>query len=68
MRVGGVPASMTVANTREELIAKTQEIWSTGEDWIALGGGTNLVFAEDVSNLHVIQIKSSGIEKTKLDG
>jgi len=68
MRVGGVPASITVCNTREDLIAKTQEIWSTGEDWIALGGGTNLVFAEDVSNLHVIHIKTTGIEKTKLDG
>ena len=68
MRVGGVPASITVCSTREELIAKAQEIWSTGDDWISLGGGTNLVIAEDVSNLHVIQIKTSGIEKTKLDG
>ena len=68
MRVGGVPASITVCSTREQLIEKAQEIWSTGDDWIALGGGTNLVFAEDVSALHVIQIKTSGIEKTKLDG
>jgi UDP-N-acetylmuramate dehydrogenase len=68
MRVGGVPASITVCETREDLIAKTEEIWSTGDDWIALGGGTNLVFAEDLSNLHVIHIKTTGIEKTRLDG
>jgi UDP-N-acetylmuramate dehydrogenase len=68
MRVGGVPASIATCSSREELIRKAQEIWSTGEDWISLGGGTNLVFAEDVSKLHVIQIKTSGIEKTKLDG
>ena len=68
MRVGGVPASITVCNTREEIIAAAKKIWATGENWIALGGGTNIVFAEDVSDLHVIQIKSTGIEKRKTAG
>ena len=68
MRVGGVPASITVCNTREELVSAAQAIWATGNNWIALGGGTNLVFAEDLSNLHVIQVRTSGIEKTVLDG
>ncbi len=68
MRVGGVPASITLCNTREEIIAAAKKIWATGENWIALGGGTNIVFAEDVSDLHVIQIKSTGIEKTKSNG
>ena len=68
MRVGGVPASITVCNTREELVSAAQAIWATGNDWIALGGGTNLVFAEDLSNLHVIQVRTSGIEKTVLEG
>jgi UDP-N-acetylmuramate dehydrogenase len=68
MRVGGVPASITVCNTREELVSAAQAIWATGNNWIALGGGTNLVFAEDVSNLHVIQVRTSGIEKTVLEG
>ena len=68
MRVGGVPASITVCNNREEIIAAAKKIWATGENWIAVGGGTNIVFAEDVSDLHVIQIKSTGIEKTKTAG
>lgn len=68
MRVGGVPASIASCSTRDELIRKAQEIWASGQDWVALGGGTNIVFAEDISNLHVIQIKTAGIEKTKLDG
>ena len=68
MRVGGVPASITVCNTREELVSAAQAIWATGNNWIALGGGTNLVFAEDLSNLHVIQVRTSGIEKTVLEG
>ena len=68
MRVGGVPASITVCNTREELVSAAQAIWATGNNWIALGGGTNLVFAEDLSNLHVLQVRTSGIEKTVLEG
>jgi len=68
MRVGGTPASITQCTTREELIASAKELWSTGEDWIVVGGGTNLVFAEDVGNLNVLLVKTAGIEKTKLDG
>jgi UDP-N-acetylmuramate dehydrogenase len=68
MRVGGTPAGITECRTREELIASAKELWSTGDDWIVVGGGTNLVFAEDVSNLNVLLVKTTGIEKTKLDG
>jgi UDP-N-acetylmuramate dehydrogenase len=57
-----------VCNNREEIIAAAKKIWATGDNWIALGGGTNIVFAEDVSDLHVIQIKSTGMEKTKSNG
>jgi UDP-N-acetylmuramate dehydrogenase len=68
MRVGGTPASITQCTTREELIASAKELWATGENWIVVGGGTNLVFAEDVANLNVLLVKTAGIEKTKLDG
>jgi UDP-N-acetylmuramate dehydrogenase len=68
MQVGGAPASLTICNTRDELISAARGLWATGDDWIVLGGGTNLVFAQDVGNLNVIQVKTSGIEKTALDG
>jgi UDP-N-acetylmuramate dehydrogenase len=68
MRVGGTPASITECRTREELIAAAKKLWATGENWIVVGGGTNLVFAEDVGNLNVLLVKTAGIEKTKLDG
>jgi UDP-N-acetylmuramate dehydrogenase len=68
MRVGGVPASIKECATREELIASAKELWSTGEDWIVVGGGTNLVFAQEVGNLNVLLVKTAGIEKTKSDG
>ena len=68
MRVGGEPASIKQCSTREELIAQAKELWSTGEDWIVVGGGTNLVFAEELDNLNVLLVKTAGIEKTKSDG
>lgn len=68
MRVGGVPASIKECSTSAELIASARELWASGEDWIVVGGGTNLVFAENVANLNVLLVKTQGIEKTKLEG
>jgi UDP-N-acetylmuramate dehydrogenase len=64
MRVGGEPAELTVCETREQLIETTKRVWASGEDWLLLGGGTNMVVAESIEDLAVIQIKTKGIEKT----
>ena len=61
--VGGVPAELTICRTRDELIEQTLRLWNTGEPWLILGGGSNLVVADDVSDLHVIQVANKGIEK-----
>jgi UDP-N-acetylmuramate dehydrogenase len=68
MRVGGEPASITVCKTSEELIAHAKKLWDSGDDWMVLGGGTNCVFASDVSNLNLLKVETTGIEKTILDG
>lgn len=68
MRVGGEPASITVCKTSEELIAHAKKLWDSGDDWMVLGGGTNCVFASDVSTLHVLKVETTGIEKQLLDG
>ena len=62
MRVGGKPAQIISAQTREDLIEATLEIWRTGEDWLLLGGGSNLVVADDVSDLNVIKVETKGIQ------
>ncbi len=62
MGVGGAPESLTVATTREELIDAALELWSTGEDWLVLGGGSNIVAADDLSGLNVIQVATKGFE------
>ena len=63
MRVGGEPAELTSCTSREELIETAKSVWASGEDWLLLGGGTNMVVCESIEDLSVIQIKTKGIEK-----
>ena len=64
IRVGGEPAELTVCTTSAELIDCVKRVWGSGEDWLLLGGGTNMVVSESIEDLSVIQIKTKGIEKT----
>jgi UDP-N-acetylmuramate dehydrogenase len=61
--VGGKPAELIVAKTYEELLESVREVWSTGENWFVLGGGSNVVIADSVPDLHVVKIETTGIER-----
>ncbi|MFM6980476.1 MAG: UDP-N-acetylmuramate dehydrogenase, partial [Micrococcales bacterium] len=65
--VGGQPAEIFTCTTREQLIETAHDIWRTGEDWLVLGGGSNIVAADEIENLHVIQVATQGVE-TSLGG
>jgi len=65
MRVGGTPAEIYVAKTRDDLVEHTLNVWRSGEDWLILGGGSNVVIADDVSNLQVIKVENLGIEPVR---
>ena len=65
MRVGGTPAEIYVAKTRDDLVEHTLNVWRSGEDWLILGGGSNVVIADDVSDLHVIKVENMGIEPVR---
>lgn len=62
MRVGGKPASLVTAQTSEELINECQKVWTSGENWLILGGGSNIVAADDLSLLNVIKVETKGIQ------
>jgi UDP-N-acetylmuramate dehydrogenase len=62
MRVGGEPASMVSPQTRDELIAECLNLWGTGEDWLLLGGGSNIVAADQLPLLNVIKVETKGIQ------
>ena len=62
MRVGGVPASLATPQTREELIETCLDVWGSGEDWLLLGGGSNIVAADELPLLNVIKVETEGIQ------
>lgn len=62
MGVGGAPESLTVTTTRDELVAAALKLWRSGEDWLVLGGGSNVVAADDLTGLNVIQVATKGFE------
>jgi UDP-N-acetylmuramate dehydrogenase len=67
MRVGGQPAEIIVAKTRDDLIEQTLGVWRSGEDWLILGGGSNLVVADEVDDLRVIKVETKGIQTFKTE-
>ena len=46
LRVGGAAAEFVAPETRQQLIDTARAVWATGDDWLALGGGSNLVVAD----------------------
>jgi len=42
--------TLVEATTREELIATALEFWSEPEDWLVLGGGSNLVVSDEAES------------------
>lgn len=65
MRVGGTPAEIYVAKTRDDLVEHTLNVWRSGDDWLLLGDGSNMVVADDVSDLRVIKVENMGIEPVR---
>ncbi len=62
IRVGGQPKEISVASTHAEVLAGAKKLWEESEHWVILGGGSNIVFADDVSDLSVLLVQSKGIE------
>ena len=62
MQVGGVPKSITKCESTAELYEATKASWLSDEHFQILGGGSNTVFADDVSGLNVILVANLGRE------
>ena len=66
MRVGGVPERIWVATSREEVISMAGQMWAEAEDWLVIGGGSNVLIADEIPELQVLQVASQGVETTKI--
>ncbi|MFM9920479.1 UDP-N-acetylmuramate dehydrogenase [Lacisediminihabitans sp. H27-G8] len=63
IRVGGPAAEFFAPATADQLVETAREVWAAGDDWIALGGGSNLVVADDGVPGTVIHVVTRGIER-----
>ena len=66
--VGGVPERLVVAHNRDELVAGALEIWREADEWLILGGGSNLVVADEIPHIQVLQVATKGVESTLIPG
>ncbi|MFT4029202.1 MAG: UDP-N-acetylmuramate dehydrogenase [Protaetiibacter sp.] len=62
LRVGGEARELVEPETRDELVRAALELWASGDDWLLLGGGSNLVIADDGFDGTVIRVATRGID------
>lgn len=63
LRAGGAPTRMIEARTRDELVDALRDVWATGEPWLAVGGGSNLLVGDDPFEGTVVLVRTSGIQR-----
>jgi len=68
LRVGGPAASLVTAATRDELVDAALSTWAAGDDWLVLGGGSNVVIGDEGFDGTVIRVATRGIERLPGDG
>ena len=61
LRVGGTPERMIEARTRDELVDALQDAWAAGEPWMVVGGGSNLLVADEGFRGTVVVVATRGI-------
>lgn len=63
LRTGGTPSRMLEATTTDELVAALRSVWSDGDPWFVLGGGSNLFVGDEPFDGTVVRILTQGIER-----
>ncbi|MCU1557062.1 MAG: UDP-N-acetylmuramate dehydrogenase [Microbacteriaceae bacterium] len=63
LRVGGPATELLAPPSPAELVETTLGVWATGDDWLVLGGGSNVVVADDGFDGSVIRVTTRGIER-----
>lgn len=67
LRVGGTPRELHEPRGMKELVDTARNVWETGEPWLVLGGGSNVVIADDPFDGHIIHVTTRGIEHVEGD-
>ncbi|RUR03418.1 UDP-N-acetylmuramate dehydrogenase [Labedella endophytica] len=67
-RVGGEPAEFVAASTREELLDAVVDGWRRFDEWMVVGGGSNLLVGSDGFPGIAIAVRTRGIDIVPADG
>lgn len=67
MQVGGVPKALITCQNSELLYKSVAELWESEEKFQLLAGGSNTVFADDMSDWTIVLVTSRGIEVVSED-
>ena len=65
LRVGG-PARLLVEEA-DDLVGTMRDVWASGEPWLVLGGGSNVVIGDDGFDGTVVLVKTQGITDVVAD-
>ncbi len=63
LRVGGPARELRSPGSSAELVDTALEVWDSREPWFALGGGSNLLVADEGFDGTVIRVLTRGIEQ-----
>jgi UDP-N-acetylmuramate dehydrogenase len=61
LRVGGPAARVIRAGTADDLVEAARDLWNEGEEWLVIGGGSNLVAADEGVDATVLVPAARGI-------
>jgi UDP-N-acetylmuramate dehydrogenase len=67
LHVGGDADLVLEPTTADELIDAVREAWATGDEWLLLGGGSNVVIADERFEGTVVRVATRGIERVALE-
>lgn len=61
LRVGGPAERLVAPETTEGLVAELRDLWRRGEDWLLLGGGSNLLVGDGEVSGTVVRVVTRGV-------
>lgn len=62
IKVGGPAHTLLRPATEQELIANVRDVWQRGDEWLLIGGGSNMVISDEGFDGTVIHIATRGIQ------
>lgn len=68
LQVGGPATRLVEPATRAELVDVVGATWDSPEDWLLLGGGSNLVVADEGFDGTVLHVVTRGITEARVTG